>query len=349
VSDVVLRDVYKAFGVLPILHGISLSVQSGEFVVFVGPSGCGKSTLLRVVAGLETFQSGIVELDGADVSRVPAGKRNIAMVFQNYALYPHMSVRDNIGFGLRMNHMPRAEVDRRVAEASQVLQLEKLLGRKPSQLSGGQRQRVAMARALVRQPKIFLFDEPLSNLDAKLRVEMRAEIRRLHSEFNATMIYVTHDQVEAMTMADRIVVLNHGRVEQIGTPVEVYDIPSTVFVAGFIGSPAMNLVSITSSVLQGGPPISPLAALATSGDKITVGVRPEHLLVGHAAPGGVMATIEAVEVLGAETLLTLLVGTDRFTARVSRNLPVKRGERIPLAMDPAHLHCFDAEGRRLPL
>ena len=292
-----LQGIEKRYGAASVINGVDISAREGEFVVFVGPSGCGKSTLLRMIAGLEEVTAGDVFIDGVRVTELEPAKRKVSMVFQSYALFPHMTVRDNIAFGLKMSKVPRAEIDRQVAEAARILQMEPLLGRKPRQLSGGQRQRVAIGRAIVRHPKLFLFDEPLSNLDAELRLQMRVEIARLHRELGVTMVYVTHDQVEAMTLADRIVVLRAGRVEQVGSPEELYDQPGNTFVAGFIGSPKMNLVGATVAARNG-------AALAVThpslagplhvarrrqgdgragpgvGDTVQLGLRPEHLTLG---------------------------------------------------------------------
>src|SRR5437016_10342065 len=288
-ATVSLDGVRKSFGDREVVHGVSCEVGNGELVVVVGPSGCGKSTLLRMVAGLETVSAGTVAIDGRVVNGVEPKDRDIAMVFQNYALYPHMSVYDNMAYGLRMRHMSRAEIKSRVARAAEILQLDGLLQRKPRQLSGGQRQRVAMGRAIVRDPKVFLFDEPLSNLDAQLRVQVRVEIKRLQQELATTSLYVTHDQVEAMTLADRLIVMNAGNVDQIGRPLDLYERPATVFVAGFIGSPAMNLVSrpLEADRVVVGEVSLPLAAVADAlGRPVLVGLRPEHLDL---APEGPLA------------------------------------------------------------
>ncbi|MEM7491012.1 MAG: sn-glycerol-3-phosphate ABC transporter ATP-binding protein UgpC, partial [Pseudomonadota bacterium] len=281
-AGVELRDVIKRYGETQVIHGVDLDVQEGEFCVFVGPSGCGKSTLLRMIAGLEETSDGAIRIGARDVTREDPAQRGVAMVFQTYALYPHMSVKENMGFGLKMNGHPKREIDQKVSEASRILKLDEYLVRKPSALSGGQRQRVAIGRAIVRGPEVFLFDEPLSNLDAELRVEMRVEIARLHKEIGATMIYVTHDQVEAMTMADKIVVLRAGRIEQVGAPLDLYRDPDNRFVAGFIGSPSMNFVSGT--VKGGAVEVPALGAtlpvpvtLPSEGSEVIVGMRPEHL------------------------------------------------------------------------
>ena len=295
-----LKNVRKAFGEAVIIPGADLEIKDGEFIVFVGPSGCGKSTLLRLIAGLEDLTSGQILIDGEDVTDVPPAKRGLAMVFQSYALYPHMSVRNNIAFGLKMAGMPKSDIDAKVAKAAATLNLADYLERKPRQLSGGQRQRVAIGRAIVRQPKCFLFDEPLSNLDAALRVNMRVEIMQLHQQLDATMVYVTHDQVEAMTMADRIVVLNKGIIEQVGSPLDLYNKPNSVFVAGFIGSPKMNLIS---------------GAVAVKHTAATIGIRPEHIaLLG--TGGDVQGTIVLTEHLGSDSFLHVDAGeAGRLTVR----------------------------------
>ncbi|WP_210530432.1 ABC transporter ATP-binding protein [Rubellimicrobium arenae] len=326
-----LRNVTKVFGKTEIIKGIDLSVKDGEFVVFVGPSGCGKSTLLRMIAGLEDVTSGAVVLDGQDVTAVAPAKRGIAMVFQSYALYPHLTVRDNMGLALRQAGAPRSEIAQAVGRASAMLALDPYLERRPAELSGGQRQRVAIGRAIVRTPSLFLFDEPLSNLDAALRVATRIEIARLHRELGATMIYVTHDQVEAMTLADRIVVLRAGQVEQVGRPMELYNDPANTFVAGFIGSPRMNF-------LKG-------AALGESAD--TVGVRPEHLAIsrqGNAIPG----TVSHVEKLGGETLVYVRSEVHGLlTVRLFGEQDFSVDEAVQLTPEPPRSLRFDAAGRRL--
>ncbi|MBM3564738.1 MAG: sn-glycerol-3-phosphate ABC transporter ATP-binding protein UgpC, partial [Alphaproteobacteria bacterium] len=310
-SDVNITGITKSFGETRVIHGVDCRIADGEFIVVLGPSGCGKSTLLRIVAGLETATSGDIEIGGRKINDVEPKDRNIAMVFQNYALYPHMSVYDNMAYGLRVRGMAKDEIKTRVRKAAGILSLEELLQRKPRQLSGGQRQRVAMGRAIVREPSVFLFDEPLSNLDAKLRVQMRIEIKRLHQTIRTTCIYVTHDQVEAMTLADRLIVMNAGRAEQIGSPMEVYSRPATQFVAGFIGSPAMNMLpgrigaDGRSLELAGGVRL-PLAAPRESGRAVVLGIRPEHLEQG---PGGAL-TLKAdmIEALGADTVVHGRVG-----------------------------------------
>jgi ABC-type sugar transport system ATPase subunit len=351
-----LDTVRKAFHRIDVIHGIDLAIQSGEFIVFVGPSGCGKSTLLRLIAGLEPITGGEIRIQGRRVNEVPAAERGLAMVFQSYALYPHMSVRQNLSFGLENTRTPRDEIEQRVAAAAQMLRLDQLLGRRPGQLSGGQRQRVAIGRAVVREPKIFLFDEPLSNLDAELRVQMRVEISALHDRLGNTMIYVTHDQVEAMTLADRIAVLNAGRCEQFATPLELYNAPANLFVAGFIGSPRMNLLSAeavdsNAVALRSGRPIAVPVAPAKLADagKLTVGLRPEHLTLGAPGEGLADLVVDVVEQLGGESYVhgTLASG-DKATARLPGQTRVVKGERVSLSLQPgAPAHLFDGAGLRL--
>ena len=327
-----LEGVSKTFGRTTVIPGVDLDIKDGTFVVFVGPSGCGKSTLLRLIAGLEDVSAGRIIIDGNDVAKLPPAKRGLAMVFQSYALYPHMTVRKNIGFGLRMAGRPRDEVARKVEAASNVLNLSAYLDRKPGELSGGQRQRVAIGRAIVREPKAFLFDEPLSNLDAALRVQMRLEIARLQKNLATTTVYVTHDQVEAMTLADRIVVLNGGRVEQVGSPLELYARPDNLFVAGFIGSPRMNFVSGEFAARMGAA---------------TIGVRPEHIVASRDGEGW-RGTVVAAEHLGSDTFLYIDVPqTDGITARAIGELGLKQGDPVRLAPDPARIHRFDSQGRAL--
>jgi len=349
-ATVTLDGVRKSYGTREVVHGVSCAVADGELVVVVGPSGCGKSTLLRMVAGLETVSGGTVAIDGRIVNGVEPKDRDIAMVFQNYALYPHMSVYDNMAYGLKMRRMGRAEITARVGRAAAILQLAELLERKPRQLSGGQRQRVAMGRAIVRDPKVFLFDEPLSNLDAKLRVQMRVEIKRLQQELATTSLYVTHDQVEAMTLADRLVVMNAGTVDQIGPPLDLYERPATVFVAGFIGSPAMNLVA--GRLDPGGVALGDLilAQGGQTGDpdrKVTIGLRPENLEL--AGDGPILLKTELLERLGADTIVHGRLGDGTaLTARTSGALALRLGETIRFAIAPEHIHLFDADsGRRL--
>jgi len=331
VGSLKIENVKKAFGPVEVLKGIDLEVTDGEFVVFVGPSGCGKSTLLRVIAGLEDSTSGRVLIDGADVSITPPAKRGIAMVFQTYALYPHLTVRNNMALGLKQAGTPSAEIERRIKIASAMLSLEPYLERRPAELSGGQRQRVAIGRAVVREPKLFLFDEPLSNLDAALRVNTRLEIAQLHRRLKATMIYVTHDQVEAMTLADKIVVLNAGRIEQIGSPMELYNAPANEFVAGFIGSPKMNFVD--------GARLGETAK--------TIGVRPEHLTVD-ANSGAWKGTVVHAEHLGADTNLYLdCEKAGLITVRIFGVYNAEPGATLYATPDPAKTYRFGADGKVL--
>jgi len=359
-AGLTLRQVRKAYGPVEVIHGVDLEIAQGEFVVFVGPSGCGKSTLLRMIAGLEEITGGELHIDGRLVNEIPPSKRGIAMVFQSYALYPHMTVYENMAFGMRIARTGKAEIDRRVRDAAGILQLEPYLARLPKALSGGQRQRVAIGRAIVRNPKVFLFDEPLSNLDAALRVATRIEIAKLHESLPAaTMVYVTHDQVEAMTLADRIVVLSAGRIEQVGSPIELYERPANLFVAKFIGSPAMNILpaTITSAgasttvSLPGNTsadvPITTDAAL--KGSKARLGVRPEDLTVASDGDAVLQGTISLVESLGEVTLLYLDAGHggEPLVAKLPGTQPFKRGETVRLAALPQKLHLFDGEGLTL--
>ena len=353
-ASVSLNNVRKSFGKTDVIKGVSLEVADGEFVVFVGPSGCGKSTLLRMVAGLEEITSGDMAIGGVRCNDKTPKEREIAMVFQSYALYPHKSVYDNMAFGLQLAKAPREEIDAKVREAARILKMEPLLDRKPSQLSGGQRQRVAIGRAIVRKPKVFLFDEPLSNLDAALRANTRVEIAKLHRDLAATMIYVTHDQVEAMTLADKIVVLEAGEVRQIGSPMQLYHKPANLFVAGFIGSPKMNFLQgkITSVAagsmvvaLESGAAITVpnIAGAPRAGDPVTVGVRPEHLSV--AANGPLTGTIEVVERLGPETLVNVAATSGgSLTASLPGDSRAQPGDAIAFAPALDHLHVFDAGG-----
>ncbi|MFN3292130.1 MAG: ABC transporter ATP-binding protein [Gemmobacter sp.] len=343
---IVLKDIRKSYGAVDVLKGIDLDIREGELVVFVGPSGCGKSTLLRMIAGLDRPTSGAIEIDGADVTQRSAADRGLAMVFQSYALYPHMTVRANMAFGLQNTRMPKAEIDARIAEAARMLEIEPLLDRRPGQLSGGQRQRVAIGRAIVRRPTAFLLDEPLSNLDAELRVSMRAELSALHDRLKATMIHVTHDQVEAMTMADRIVVLRSGKVEQVDTPLNLYNRPGNLFVAGFIGAPGMNLWAGSAApggfAVQGGP-VLPVAAPAGAA---TVGLRPQHLVLDPVGP--MAAKVALVEALGAESVIHAgLDGGAPLLAVLPGQPGLVRGDTVRLGFDPAHLHWFDAQGLRI--
>jgi multiple sugar transport system ATP-binding protein len=356
-----LKNVVKSFGSTTVIHGVDLSIGHGEFIVFVGPSGCGKSTLLRMIAGLEPATSGAIEIDGATVNDVPAAERGLAMVFQSYALYPHMSVRQNLSFGLENLKTPKPEIQRRVAEAARMLRMEHLLDRRPGQLSGGQRQRVAIGRAVVREPKIFLFDEPLSNLDAELRVQMRIEIGNLHQRLGNTMIYVTHDQVEAMTMADRIAVLKDGRLEQFGRPLDLYNRPANLFVAGFIGSPRMNFLNgkIVSAGLDGVAvaldaggevrvPCAPGGLGAGAG--VRLGVRPEHIALVEGGAGDAALAVSITEQLGGESYLHgALSSGETLSVRLPGQTKVRRGETIGLKLgEPGLRHLFDAEtGRAL--
>jgi multiple sugar transport system ATP-binding protein len=343
-SAVSIRNVVKRYGDVEVIHGLSLAIERGEFIVFVGPSGCGKSTLLRMIAGLESFQSGDIAIGERLVNTLPARDRDISMVFQEYALYPHMSVEGNMGFGLKMRDVPKAEIAQRVRAAAATLQIGHLLSRRPRELSGGQRQRVAMGRAIVRAPQVFLFDEPLSNLDAKLRADMRIEIKRLHQHLRATMVYVTHDQVEAMTMADRIVVLNSGHIEQVGTPKELYRNPQTRFVASFIGSPTMNFLRVSAGpqfvTLESGA-LTPVRSAGLPDTPLVLGIRPEHLRVQAV---GLAAAVEVVEPLGADTLVTCRIGSELLVARMPGDTEVAPGDAIALGFDAADAVLFDAEG-----
>jgi sn-glycerol 3-phosphate transport system ATP-binding protein len=346
-AKVHFRQVTKRYGELEVIHGIDLDVADGEFIVIVGPSGCGKSTLLRMVAGLETITGGEISIGDRVVNALEPKDRDIAMVFQNYALYPHMSVYGNMAYGLKIRGMSKTDIDAKVKRAAEILELGPLLERKPRQLSGGQRQRVAMGRAIVREPAVFLFDEPLSNLDAKLRVQMRFEIQKLHRRLGTTSLYVTHDQVEAMTLAQRMVVMNAGRAEQIGTPMEVYQNPATVFVAGFIGSPAMNFIDGRSEdngriQLDGsGALIVPKAPAA--GKKLTIGIRPEHLTPSKPSEANLVGSVEVIEALGADTLLHVAVAGRTIIARLPAGTPAEVGEPIALAADRDRIYMFDAE------
>jgi len=334
-----LRHVEKFFGSHQAIKGIDLSIERGEFVVFVGPSGCGKSTLLRMIAGLESIDRGSLWLDGKDITALPSSKRDVAMVFQSYALYPHMDVFGNMSFALKLAQAPVSIIQEKVARAAKILGLEPYLKRTPRELSGGQRQRVAIGRAIVRAPKVFLFDEPLSNLDAALRGQTRVEIAKLHRELGATTIYVTHDQVEAMTLADRVVVLRDGRIEQVGSPLELYDRPANQFVAQFIGTPQMNMVPVDQLQGVGNLPVSHGGF---------VGVRPEKLALRDAGSGQVQARVELIEPLGAETLI--YVSTERGTplvARQNERTALHAGDRVGVDLDVTALHLFDATGQRV--
>jgi len=358
VATIKLTNIRKSFGDVDIIKGVSLGIDDREFVVFVGPSGCGKSTLLRLIAGLEEISDGDLFIDGVRSNDVPPAKRGLAMVFQSYALYPHMSVADNMAFSLRLAHVSKEEREKKVQEAARVLQLEPLLQRKPKELSGGQRQRVAIGRAIVRNPKVFLFDEPLSNLDASLRVQMRIELTRLHDELQATMIYVTHDQVEAMTMADKIVVLQTGLIEQVGSPLELYHHPNNLFVAGFIGSPKMNFLRGTVTApkdgtvsvrLAGGDsmdvPVEP--GRVKEGANVTLGVRPEHFRVSDR--GLIRGEVLVVERLGGETFLHVKATTgELLTVQAEGDSPVRMHDNVGLQANPTDCHLFDQSGLAIP-
>ncbi|NAW85509.1 sn-glycerol-3-phosphate import ATP-binding protein UgpC [Photobacterium halotolerans] len=328
------------------IQKLNLNICDGEMVVLVGPSGCGKSTLLRMIAGLEEISSGELQIDTTSVNDLEPGERDIAMVFQNYALYPHMTVYNNMAYGLRNRKTPKAEIERLVHEAAKMLELDHLLDRKPGQLSGGQRQRVAMGRAIVREPKVFLFDEPLSNLDAKLRVQMRLEIKKLQRRLGTTSVYVTHDQVEAMTLADKLVVLNKGNVEQVGTPLEIYDNPASLFVATFIGSPSMNILDGTVTVggITLGDALLPASMTNLDLGEVMLGLRPEHLHISHDNPW-LQAEVELIESLGADLLLYCRTEGDdsqKLVVRVEGHTPIQIGDKLGLDIKPEHVHLFDA-------
>ena len=352
-ASVSFRDIRKSFGKIEVIHGIGFDIADGEFVVLVGPSGCGKSTLPRMLAGLEEITAGEIVIDSRVVNDLESKDRDIAMVFQSYALYPHMTVRENMGFSLRLRNADKATTDERVLRAAQILNLDQLLGRYPRELSGGQRQRVAMGRAIVRDPKVFLFDEPLSNLDAKLRVAMRAEIKALHQRLKTTTVYVTHDQIEAMTMADRIVVMHDGIVEQIGTPLELFDKPSNLFVAQFIGSPAMNVLPGTLrrngsaayvEALGAHWPV-PNSVAGSDGQSVSYGIRPGDLSLGNA---GIAAKVFVVEPTGAETELLVQVGDAQLTLVMHGRTQARPDDAVQLGVDAVHAHVFDqTSGRRL--
>jgi len=356
-ADLKLNKVIKRFGEVETIHGVDLNIKHGEFVVFVGPSGCGKSTLLRMIAGLETISDGEVIIDGLTVNEVSPSDRGIAMVFQSYALYPHMTVKENMSFGLRLAKKPKDEIEQRVAEAARILKLEHLLDRLPKQLSGGQRQRVAIGRTIVRNPKVFLFDEPLSNLDAELRVQMRVEISKLHEQLGNTMIYVTHDQVEAMTMADKIVVLRDGRVEQVGAPLELYHNPVNQFVAGFIGSPRMNFMNAKVVKQEGNDTILQLAAgeeftmtldsPVKVGDYLLMGIRPEHLQIGDAGDIKIQLKVDVVEALGGSTFAyTEYAGEDQVVIVTDGSHIIPRGKTIQAGFNLADIHLFDTDSAK---
>ncbi|SPF80643.1 ABC transporter ATP-binding protein [Pseudoprimorskyibacter insulae] len=345
-ANVKIDNVIKRYGSVQVMHGVSVDIDDGEFVVLVGPSGCGKSTLLRMLAGLEEISDGEISIGSRVVNDVPPKERDIAMVFQSYALYPHKTVFDNIGFPLKMAKRPAAEIKEKVTRAAEILDLAHLLDRYPKQLSGGQRQRVAMGRAIVRDPQVFLFDEPLSNLDAKLRVTMRVEIKELHQRLGTTIVYVTHDQIEAMTMADKIVVMRDGRVEQIGSPLDLYDNPANVFVAGFIGSPSMNFIHGKVDMADGAKVFASDSGLtlplpdtsATVGQGIVYGIRPEHIQIGDA---GVPVKVVVTEPTGSETQVFAKSGKDLLDAVVKDRIFAKPGQQIGFIIDPANVHVFD--------
>jgi len=358
-ADVNLKAVFKSFGKSEVIHGISCDIKDGEFIVILGPSGCGKSTLLRMIAGLEVITAGEIEINGKVVNQLEPADRDIAMVFQNYALYPHMTVFKNMAYGLRIRRMPKEEIEKRVQKAAEILELTEFLDRKPRQLSGGQRQRVAMGRCIVREPKVFLFDEPLSNLDAKLRVQMRLEIRKLHEDLSITSVYVTHDQVEAMTLGDRLIVMDNGYAAQIGSPLEVYEHPATRFVAGFIGSPAMNFINVRLSPdgraveIPGGVnlPLVKGSVPAQGGQEVILGIRPEHFeLAAESAEGVLPLRVDHVELLGADTLVHGHFGEDKnsLTIRLPDVQHFTKHTVLPLALPPPKLHLFDIEsGKRI--
>jgi multiple sugar transport system ATP-binding protein len=334
-----LKNVDKYFGKLHAIKGVNLGIEKGEFIVFVGPSGCGKSTLLRMIAGLIEIDGGTLMLDGRDITKLHSSKRDLAMVFQSYALYPHMSVRDNMSFALRLAKVDRATLDEKVGNAARILNLEPYLDRTPRELSGGQRQRVAIGRAIVRAPKVFLFDEPLSNLDAALRGQTRVEIAQLHRDLGATTIYVTHDQVEAMTLADRVVVLRDGQIEQVGAPLDLYDTPANQFVAQFIGMPQMNVVKADAV-----PALRSLASEKIGSDG-HIGLRPENIVVRRAGEGAAQGKVALVEALGGDTLIYADVGNVRFVSRQNDRTPLHPGDAVGLDFDARALHYFDAQGR----
>ena len=352
-ASVSIKDVTKKYGNVNVMHGVSVDIDDGEFVILVGPSGCGKSTLLRMIAGLEEITTGEIAIGSRVVNDLPAKERDIAMVFQNYALYPHMTVADNMGFALMLKNAPKQEKESRVGRAAEILGLEKLLDRFPRQLSGGQRQRVAMGRAIVRDPQVFLFDEPLSNLDAKLRVAMRAEIKELHQRLKTTTVYVTHDQIEAMTRADKIVVMHDGIVEQIGAPLELYDQPANLFVASFIGSPAMNMIKgrldpndALKFVTEKGV-VLPVAKAPESarGRALIYGLRPEHMTI---AEGGIPANVVVIEPTGSETQMIMRIGGDDITGVFHQRINARPGETVGLSIHAEATYLFDAEsGNRL--
>jgi len=356
VSDIKIESINKYFGDVHVIKDISLDIKSQSFTVLVGPSGCGKSTMLRMIAGLEDINSGTISIEGQVVNDLPPKQRNIAMVFQSYALYPHMTVFDNMAFGLKLEKRSKEEIHDRVLEAARILQIEEYLNRKPKQLSGGQRQRVAIGRAITRKPKVFLFDEPLSNLDAALRVQMRVELAKLHDQLNATMIYVTHDQTEAMTLADDIVVLDEGVISQTGSPMELYNNPSNLFVGGFIGSPKMNLIPTTIlskndnktevSVLGSSKIIIPKSSVTSSeGDQVQLGIRPEHLLVNEDGEASWQSKVFVVEKLGSGTFLYLEKENEPLVIHVEGNSNIKVGDIIKVGFSASKCHLFDSNNQ----
>jgi multiple sugar transport system ATP-binding protein len=349
-ATVALRNLGKTFDKTTVLHGINLDIADGEFVVLVGPSGCGKSTTLRILAGLEEASTGEIEIAGRVVNNLEPKERNIAMVFQNYAIYPHMSVRKNIGFGLRTSPLSKPDRNKRLEEVAAILDMTDLLDRKPAQLSGGQRQRVAIGRAMVRDPAVFLFDEPLSNLDAQLRTQMRLEIKKLHQRVGNTIIFVTHDQVEAMTMADRIVIMKDGYIQQVGTPSEVYHQPANLFVAGFIGAPAMNMIAATMTNgglrLGNGTEVAMQRPGAAFGQKVILGVRPDDLIPDAGTPL-IEGAVVVQEPLGPETLIYVDFDGAEITAKASGRTPPAIGQTVRLGADPENMHIFDADSGKV--
>ncbi|MEP5729526.1 MAG: sn-glycerol-3-phosphate ABC transporter ATP-binding protein UgpC [Sulfitobacter sp.] len=343
-ADVKIQDICKSYGAVEVIQGLNVTIEDGEFVALVGPSGCGKSTLLRMIAGLEPINAGTIAIGDRVVNNLPPSERDIAMVFQTYALYPHKSVAENMGFALKVANAPKADIDRRVREAAEILSLTEYLDRKPRHLSGGQRQRVAMGRAIVRDPQVFLFDEPLSNLDAKLRIQMRTEIKELHQRLKTTTVFVTHDQIEAMTLADRIVVMQGGNIEQVGTPLELYDNPTNEFVATFIGAPSMNLLAAQAS--DGKLQVGTLSIEGGGAEgKVNLGIRPEHLIL---SDDGLPMQVKVVEPTGSETMVFLTFEGQAVTAVFRERHAFKAGETIYLKPDPEHIHIFDAQtGTRL--
>lgn len=354
-ATVQLRDIRKTFGSVEVIKGVDIDIDDGEFVVFVGPSGCGKSTLLRMIAGLEDITSGSLKIDGAQVNDLEASKRGIAMVFQSYAIFPHMTVRENVAFGLTINKVAKAKKDAKVAEAARILQMEHLLDRRPSELSGGQRQRVAIGRAIVRDPKVFLFDEPLSNLDAALRMDMRMEIGKLHQDLGASMIYVTHDQVEAMTLADKIVVLKDGKVMQAGAPMELYHEPANLFVAGFLGAPSMNFLKVTVDavgdtwVQMSSDVLAPIKVprkdrIFETGQTATLGIRPQYLSQAEGAAGMLNGKVLLTERLGSETVVNLVAADgSKLIATIAEDTVLVPGNEMSWSFDPTLAHAFPEE------